>query len=167
MGQGCSLLGMTPTKLDLHSHSPDDTELFAAALAPVLKPGDTILLEGPIGAGKSHFARSAIRRLLPEPEDIPSPTYTIVQTYLTPKAELWHADLYRLGEAGEVHEIGLLAAFEDAICFVEWPDRIGSQAPSTALTLKLSPQAAEERRVLSFSWTDPKWRARLEGIFDA
>ncbi|MEM6588967.1 MAG: tRNA (adenosine(37)-N6)-threonylcarbamoyltransferase complex ATPase subunit type 1 TsaE [Pseudomonadota bacterium] len=158
---------MTLDRLDLHSHSPDDTARFAAALAPLLDAGDTVLLEGPIGAGKSHFTRSAILQILSVPEDIPSPTYTIVQTYLSPKAEVWHADLYRLGNAGEVHEIGLWAAFEDAICFVEWPDRLGTQAPTSALTVTLSPQAEEEDRVLSFSWTDPRWRTRLEGIFDA
>ncbi len=136
------------------------------ALAPVLQPGDTVLLEGPIGAGKSHFTRSAILRLLPEPEDIPSPTYTIVQTYLTPEAEIWHADLYRLGDPAEIHEIGLWAAFEDAICFVEWPDRLGAQTPSSALRITLSPQAEDEHRSLSVSWTDPRWQSRLDGVFD-
>lgn len=157
---------MTSGQIELHSHSPDETAQLAIALAPVLEPGDTVLLDGPIGAGKSHFTRSAILRLLTEPEDIPSPTYTIVQTYLTPKAEVWHADLYRLGDVSEIHEIGLWAAFEDAICFVEWPDRLSEQTPSAALKLTLSPQTDEQCRVLSFSWTDPRWQPRLRGVFN-
>ncbi|MEL7252713.1 MAG: tRNA (adenosine(37)-N6)-threonylcarbamoyltransferase complex ATPase subunit type 1 TsaE [Pseudomonadota bacterium] len=156
---------MKTEHLELHSHSPEETERLASALAPRLRPGDTMLLNGPIGAGKSHFTRAAILQLLPVPEDIPSPTYTIVQTYLTPRAEVWHADLYRLSDPGEIHELGLLAAFEEAICFVEWPDRLGPNAPASALTLTLSPHSDEHTRTLVFSWSDPAWQTRLDGVF--
>ena len=70
--------------------------MLAAALARRLVPGDTVLLEGDVGAGKTHFARGVILALLDVPEDIPSPTYTLVQTYDGRTGEIWHADLYRL-----------------------------------------------------------------------
>ena len=75
---------------------PQATADLAARLGARLQPGDVLLLEGPIGAGKTHFARSLIQSLLTEPEDVPSPTFTLVQVYDTEKGEIWHADLYRL-----------------------------------------------------------------------
>lgn len=156
---------MTDQRLQISSPSPDHTRRIAEALAASLGPGDTILLDGPIGAGKSHFARSAILAMLTEAEDVPSPTYTLVQTYQTPRGEVWHADLYRLGSPEECHELGLWAAFDDAICLVEWPDRLGDAAPETVLTLKIEPQAEPNSRALRFSWMNARWTARMEEVF--
>lgn len=99
--------------------------------------GDCLLLEGQIGAGKSHFARALIRARLGREEDVPSPTFTLVQTYQA-DVEIWHADLYRLGHPDEVLELGLEAAFDDAICLIEWPDRLGRHLPQGAVRLKLT-----------------------------
>ncbi|NHF72949.1 tRNA (adenosine(37)-N6)-threonylcarbamoyltransferase complex ATPase subunit type 1 TsaE [Paracoccus xiamenensis] len=114
----------------------DLTAAFARALAPELGAGDTLLLEGPVGAGKSHFARALIRARLANPaEDVPSPTFTLVQTYDgTPP--IWHADLYRLTDPSEIDELGLIDALEDSIAVIEWPDRM-DPVPG-ALTLRLS-----------------------------
>ncbi|MCP5039214.1 MAG: tRNA (adenosine(37)-N6)-threonylcarbamoyltransferase complex ATPase subunit type 1 TsaE [Rhodobacteraceae bacterium] len=152
-------------------NSPDDTASFAAALAPLLCPGDTILLEGPIGAGKSHFARAVIQTRLANSgkiEDVPSPTFTLVQTYDDVVTEIWHADLYRLTGIGDVDELGLWDAFGTAICLVEWPDRLGSLAPSKALTIKLEQSGAEGVRIAHFSSPDPAWQKRLNlaGLHD-
>ena len=119
--------------------SPDATCAFAQALGSRLSAGDVLLLSGGVGAGKTHFARCLIRALLPTPEDVPSPTYTLVQTYPGPTCEIWHADLYRLSDATEVIELGLAEAFENAIALVEWPDRLGDLAPSDALALEFTP----------------------------
>ncbi|MEL7282731.1 MAG: tRNA (adenosine(37)-N6)-threonylcarbamoyltransferase complex ATPase subunit type 1 TsaE [Pseudomonadota bacterium] len=156
---------MTPLQFKVHSTSPDQTQKIAASLAPVLGPGDTLLLEGPIGAGKSHFARATILALLPQPEDIPSPTYTLVQSYHTGDAEIWHADLYRLGHPHDAHELGLLAAFDDAICLVEWPDRLGADLPDAALTLAFEPQPSPDARHLTFTWSDARWTPRMKEVF--
>ena len=86
-------------------------------------------------AGKTHFARNLIQSLMAEPEDVPSPTFTLVQAYDTPSGEIWHCDLYRLSAAEEVDELGLTEAFDTAICLVEWPDKLGPLAPRGALTL--------------------------------
>ncbi|WP_306006468.1 tRNA (adenosine(37)-N6)-threonylcarbamoyltransferase complex ATPase subunit type 1 TsaE [Aquicoccus porphyridii] len=146
--------------------SPDATARMAAALAPLLRGGDVLLLAGGIGAGKTHFARALIQSLLPVPEDVPSPTFTLVQVYDTPEFEIWHSDLYRLSHPDEVVELGLPDAFESALCLVEWPDRLGDLAPLSALSLDFALDAAEETRQLTMNWTAPEWDSRLEGILD-
>ncbi|SMY07213.1 tRNA (adenosine(37)-N6)-threonylcarbamoyltransferase complex ATPase subunit type 1 TsaE [Flavimaricola marinus] len=116
-----------------------DTQALAARLAEVLHPGDVILLSGPIGAGKSALARALIRARLNNPnEDVPSPTFTLVQTYEHPSGDIWHCDLYRLGHPDEVFELGLDDAFDTAICLIEWPDRLGSLQPKGALTIEMA-----------------------------
>ena len=149
--------------LSINSENPDQTATLARSVAMHLRAGDVILLEGQIGGGKTHFARSVILALLDEPEDVPSPTFTLVQTYETRTAEIWHCDLYRLSHPDEVFELGLVDAFIDAICLVEWPDRLGDLRPASALTLELSANDTPEYRCISASWTNPRWDF-LEGV---
>ncbi|MFN3525110.1 MAG: tRNA (adenosine(37)-N6)-threonylcarbamoyltransferase complex ATPase subunit type 1 TsaE [Paracoccus sp. (in: a-proteobacteria)] len=113
---------------------------LARMLAADLVPGQTVLLDGPVGAGKTHFARAFIRARQGEAaEDVPSPTFTLVQTYDDPMGtEIWHADLYRLTDPSELGELGLDDAMRDAICLIEWPDRLDA-VPKGALTLWLTP----------------------------
>jgi tRNA threonylcarbamoyladenosine biosynthesis protein TsaE len=144
--------------------SPDQTAALAQRLGACLGPGDTLLLQGPIGAGKTHFARSLIQSRLTAPEDVPSPTFTLVQTYEAKEIEIWHADLYRLTSPDEVVELGLTDAFQSAICLVEWPDRLGSLAPQDALTLNFAQGSADETRELTLSWAAPAWATRLSGV---
>ena len=144
--------------------SPDQTAALAQRLGACLGPGDTLLLQGPISAGKTHFARSRIQSRLTAPEDVPSPTFTLVQTYEADGVEIWHADLYRLTSPDEVVELGLTDAFQSAICLVEWPDRLGALAPQDALTLSFAQGNADETRELTLSWAAPAWTTRLSGV---
>lgn len=149
---------MTATQmLTLSLTSPEATCRFATRLGARLMAGDVLLLEGGIGAGKTHFSRCLIQSRLPLPEDVPSPTFTLVQTYETGGAEIWHADLYRLGDVSEVEELGLTEAFDDAICLVEWPDRLGPLSPAEALHLSFAPGPAESARTLTLSWSAERW----------
>ncbi|MGI1662196.1 tRNA (adenosine(37)-N6)-threonylcarbamoyltransferase complex ATPase subunit type 1 TsaE [Palleronia sp. KMU-117] len=150
--------------------SPDATAALARRLAPQLRPGDVILLEGPIGAGKTHFARALISSRLESggrAEDIPSPTYTLVQTYDDGVAEIWHADLYRLSGPDEVVELGLTEAFDTAICLVEWPDRLDPTAAPTALRLTLATAAEENARLVTVSGGSDRLRRAFERAMDA
>lgn len=145
------------------SQSPEQSSDLARAFARLIGPGDTLLLEGDIGAGKTHFARSFIQSLQDHPEDVPSPTFTLVQTYDTRAGPLWHADLYRLSGPDEIVEIGLLEAMEYAICLIEWPDRLGPDTPDTALTLHFAPGASDDARVVTLSSpAETHWQIRLE-----
>ena len=118
--------------------SVHDTEALGARLAALLKAGDTVLLSGDLGAGKTTLARAVIMALCPV-EDVPSPTYTLVQTYETHDGDpLWHCDLYRIENAEELDELGLEDSFEDAICLIEWPDRLGALAPADRLSVELT-----------------------------
>jgi tRNA threonylcarbamoyladenosine biosynthesis protein TsaE len=126
-----------------------ETEALGRRLASLARPGDVILLEGPIGAGKSCLARAFIRARLGEEEEVPSPTFTLVQVYDDDGTEIWHADLYRLTHPDEVWELGLDQAFETAICLVEWPDRLGTHLPPDALTLRLTAKGEGREAVLS------------------
>jgi tRNA threonylcarbamoyladenosine biosynthesis protein TsaE len=146
-----------------HATSPEATAELAECLGSMLSPGDTILLSGPVGAGKTHFARHLIHALLEVPEHVPSPTFTLVQTYDTRAGPLWHVDLYRIGSVQEIEELGLLDAFDTAICLVEWPDRLGDLRPAQALALDLRDGATDEARIIAADWTDPRWDARLAG----
>lgn len=143
--------------------APEATTAFAHTLAPLLSNGDVILLQGGIGAGKTHFARSLIQHLMLEPEDVPSPTFTLVQVYDGPDGEIWHSDLYRLSDPDEAVELGLEEAFETAICLVEWPDRLADLTPENALMMEFSVAEAGVRD-LTLSWSDAKWSARLDTV---
>lgn len=126
-----------------------ETEALGRSLATLAGPGDAILLEGPIGAGKSCLARAFIRARLGEAEEVPSPTFTLVQVYDDDGTEIWHADLYRLTHPDEVWELGLDQAFETAICLVEWPDRLGSHLPPGALTIRLEAKGEGRQAVVT------------------
>lgn len=128
---------MTASLLEIGLPTEADTLKLARALARLLKPGDVVLLEGEIGAGKTSLARGIIRAFVGEDEDVPSPTFTLIQIYEADSATIWHADLYRLGDMQEIVELGLLDAFSDAICLIEWPDRLAEMRPGNALTLSM------------------------------
>lgn len=153
-----------PADLALTLSSPAATTRLAQLMAPGLVPGDTILLGGPIGAGKTHFARAVIQQRLAEAgriEDVPSPTFTLVQTYDDGRAEIWHADLYRLSSPEEISELGLDDAFRNAITLVEWPDRLGDARPPDALDLTLSQGDAPDMRDVVFRGPARRWGDRL------
>ena len=141
-----------------------ELERFAKLFARILNPGDAVLLTGEIGAGKSVFARSAISDLLDHPEDIPSPTFTIVQTYDSSIGEIWHCDLYRLTDISETDELGLEDAFKSAITFIEWPEILGAYTPETSIRIAISIDPETQKRTLGFSGLTTAWQDRLNDV---
>jgi tRNA threonylcarbamoyladenosine biosynthesis protein TsaE len=99
-----------------------ETAAAGAGLAPVLRPGDVVLLSGELGAGKTAFVRGLARALGVPEEDVTSPTFTLVQEYRAPTTVLFHVDLYRLSP-GEVEDLGLDEMIGEGILAIEWPDR--------------------------------------------
>jgi tRNA threonylcarbamoyladenosine biosynthesis protein TsaE len=149
---------MTTTRhINLTLPSPAATCALAQRMGKTLGAGDVLLLSGEIGAGKTHFARCLIQSLLDAPEDVPSPTFTLVQVYETTSGEIWHADLYRLTGPDESVELGLSDAFETAICLVEWPDRLQELAPPNALRLSFVAGTHDNVRHVTADWSSPRW----------
>jgi tRNA threonylcarbamoyladenosine biosynthesis protein TsaE len=131
------------------------TAALGAAIAAVLRPGDTIALHGDLGAGKSTLARAIITALGWD-GDVPSPTFTLVQPYDALPVPVWHCDLYRLGHPAEADALGLFET--DAALLIEWPDRLGPRLPADALVLQLAGSGDAPRRL---TWAAPAaWEAR-------
>lgn len=132
----------------------DATRALGVRLARLLRPGDAILLQGPLGAGKSELARALIRAATADPAlDVPSPSYTLVQSYDTPHGTLHHFDLWRLDGPGGVVELGWDEARE-GIVVVEWAERLGTLRPDDALTIQLLPTAETARTARLAGWGD-------------
>lgn len=113
------------------------TEELGAAIAPILRAGDVVLLAGPLGAGKSCLARGLIRALTRPDEEVPSPTFTLVQTYEA-VVPLAHLDLYRLSRPEEVEELGLDEWLQSGAAAIEWPDRLGPRHYPDRLDIDMS-----------------------------
>lgn len=117
---------------------PDDTERLGAALAPLLRRGEAILLSGGLGAGKSTLARGLIRALTRPDEEAPSPTFTLVQTYQGPAFPIAHFDLYRIERPEELIELGMDEALDEGAIIVEWPDRADPRAFADRLDIEIA-----------------------------
>jgi tRNA threonylcarbamoyladenosine biosynthesis protein TsaE len=130
------------------------TERLGAVIAAKLRPGDAVLLQGPLGAGKTTLARALIRAACGNPAlDVPSPSYTLVQSYETPRFTIHHFDLWRLDGPSALAELGWDEAAADVV-LVEWPDRLQAQRPAHCLTVVLSPAAPDTRMITLEGWDD-------------
>ena len=140
------------------------TGRLGAVIAPMLRPGEAVLLNGPLGMGKSTLARGLIRALTTPNEDVPSPTFTLVQFYeSTPPVA--HFDLYRLTRPDEAHEIGLDEALDLGCALIEWPERLGDNLDRAVGPDRLHIDIAEqgEGRVATLSGAGA-WEARIADV---
>ena len=136
------------------------TARLAAALATLTHPGDALLLCGPLGAGKTAFARAFLRAASDDPAlEVPSPTFTLVQSYATRRGTVHHFDLWRLDGPAALAELGWDEARDD-IVLVEWPDRLGALRPPDALTIALRPATDPDARQAALTG----WPDRIGGL---
>ncbi|MDE0812116.1 MAG: tRNA (adenosine(37)-N6)-threonylcarbamoyltransferase complex ATPase subunit type 1 TsaE [Alphaproteobacteria bacterium] len=140
---------------------------LANCLATLCGSGDVLCLFGDLGAGKTSFARAFIRALTTPNQEVPSPTFTLVQVYETAKSPdslaIWHADLFRLSDSQEIFELGLDDAFADALVLIEWPQRALEFLPLKRLEIHLSfCDKSTERSVVLRG--DARWAGRLHGL---
>jgi tRNA threonylcarbamoyladenosine biosynthesis protein TsaE len=142
------------------------TMVLASRLAATVRPGDIIALYGDLGAGKTTFARGFIEALLGETE-VPSPTFSLVQTYEPSrnddKPAVWHFDLYRLEDASEARELGLEEAFDEGVSLIEWPQRLGNDLPKSRLKFSLKFGNNSEAREAELAG-GPRWAKRLSEL---
>jgi tRNA threonylcarbamoyladenosine biosynthesis protein TsaE len=128
---------MTSPSLTLDLPDEAATAALGVRIGQAARPGDVVALFGDLGAGKTTLARALIRRLAGPETEVPSPTFTLVQTYAAPELAIWHFDLYRLQHASEARELGLEEAV-DGIALIEWPERLGADLPMARLEVRLS-----------------------------
>ena len=143
---------------------PDEaaTAAFAARISALAEIGDVIGLKGDLGAGKTTFARAFIGAR-GGTEEVPSPTFTLVQIYDIGEAPIWHFDCYRLRDPEEAWELGIEDAFRDGVSLIEWPDRLGPLLPKYRLEITfLFADRPEARRAVVAAGGD--WQERLAGI---
>ena len=142
------------------------TTALGQAIAPLLAAGDSLLLYGPLGMGKSTLARGLIRALTTPDEDVPSPTFTLVQFYES-DPPVAHFDLYRLTRPEEAFEIGLDEALDEGAALIEWPERLGDDPArwlgQDRLTITLVEDGASRRATVSGAGA---WEAKLESLND-
>lgn len=129
------------------SKSEADTANFASKIAKSAQPGDIYALHGDLGAGKSVFARGFIRELCGPDTEVPSPTFTLVQTYDAGKADIWHFDLYRIKYPEEIFELGWDEALNNGICLIEWPERAENYLPEVHTDILFTPKEDESRMI--------------------
>jgi tRNA threonylcarbamoyladenosine biosynthesis protein TsaE len=130
------------------------TEALGRRLALVARPGDCILLAGPLGAGKTALARAFLRAAADDPGmEVPSPSFTLVQIYDTKIGPVFHYDLWRLDGSDALAELDWEDAL-DAVVLVEWPDRLGELRPAEALTITLRLGEGEAREAILTGWDD-------------
>ena len=138
------------------------TEALARRLAGVARTGDVIGLSGDLGAGKTTLVRYFIAALDGD-EEVPSPTFSLVQVYELGGKQVWHFDLYRLDRPGDAVELGMEDAFADGISLVEWPERLGALLPSDRLDVRLAIVGEGEARTAEIA-AHGDWRGRLAAV---
>ena len=147
--------------LDLLLPNLKATRNLANALAPLLRPGDIVTLEGSIGIGKTTFIR-ALLETLGCIEEVPSPTFNLLHTYELGSVTFWHFDLFRIERLPDVYELGIEDALEKGICLIEWPKIMAKLLPTERLELEFFYQGEYSRRVSLRG--EEAWKQRLRRV---
>ena len=150
-------------ELSIELESEAATQALAARVAALARAGDAIALRGELGSGKTSFARGFIRALGRGDEEVPSPTFTLVEIYELGALQVWHFDLYRLAKPEEVYELGFEEALAGGVLLIEWPERLGPLLPRERLEVSLSAGSSRDRRRAALRGS-PRWSLRLREL---
>ena len=146
-------------ELSVICRTEDETVAFAQKLSQIAKVGDTFALFGTLGMGKSVFARGFVQSLTAA-EEVPSPTFTLVQSYEAPDFEIYHFDLYRLKAPEEIFELGMEEALYGGVCLIEWPEKMAGWLPENCFKLTITPDAFGRRITISSASAEKLSRLR-------
>ena len=154
-----------PPAVEIDLADRDATRRLARRLARLARPGDVIALGGGLGTGKTALARDFIHTLAGAPCEVPSPTFTLAQTYEIGAVTVWHFDLFRLTRPEDVFELGFEDALAGGITLIEWPERLGALLPADRLDITLGQGAAPDARRARVT-AGGAWAGRLGELAD-
>lgn len=146
-------------EIKIISKTEQDTKEIGQKLAKKAKRGDCYALFGTLGMGKSVMARSFVQELCGD-EEVPSPTFTLVQLYDAPEYTIYHFDLYRLKSAEEIFELGMEDALYDGVCLIEWPEKMAQYLPRNCIKITIAPN--NEERIITISSADEQKLTRIK-----
>lgn len=149
------------SKIDFICTSEEQTENIGKKLANIAQKGDVFALFGTLGMGKSVLSRAFIQSLTTAKE-VPSPTFTLVQTYEAPDFDIYHFDLYRIKSAEEIFELGMEEAIYEGVCLIEWPEKMGAYLPHNIFRVDITPFG--NGRKITIETKDPNKQKRIEKI---
>jgi tRNA threonylcarbamoyl adenosine modification protein YjeE len=155
---------VTP-RAELRLDDSGATRALGRRLAAALRGGDVVALRGPLGSGKTELARALIRARAGAAVEVPSPSFTLVQDYALAGLVIRHIDLYRLQEAAELVELGLLAPEADEVWLIEWPERAGTLLPDDRIDVVLGQGPTPDARIAQLI-AGPGWTERLTALCD-
>lgn len=154
--------------LRLNVSNEDQMLDVAYMLAPHLPKNGVLLIDGAVGSGKTYLCRHLIQAKqkleINYVEDVPSPTFTLVQTYDFKNSEIWHCDLYRVKNNEELFELGLEEGFQNALCLIEWPEKLKSIKIDGVAQLKIKKNSIHSERVLLFQSDSKRWK-KFSNVF--
>ena len=144
-------------------NTEEDTVRLGQKLSSIAKKGDVIAHYGTLGMGKSVFSRAFVKSLT-SANEVPSPTFTLVQVYEAKDFDIYHFDLYRLKSPEEIFEIGMEEALYDGVCLIEWPEKMQGYLPKNIFRLEITPY--EQGRKIKIETTDADKKLRLQELND-
>ena len=144
-------------------NTEEDTVRLGQKLSSIAKKGDVFALYGTLGMGKSVFSRAFVKSLT-SANEVPSPTFTLVQIYEAKDFDIYHFDLYRLKSPEEIFEIGMEEALYDGVCLIEWPEKMQGYLPKNIFRLEITPY--EQGRKIKIETTDADKKLRLQELND-
>ncbi len=151
--------------ISIKTASEQETIFWAQQISPRLQAGDCLAFFGDLASGKSVFSRAIIQQRAGFDIHVPSPTFTLVQTYDQLEPEIWHLDLYRLESSDDALELGIYEAKQDCILLIEWSERLQDALPAASICIHITNGGSSDERILTFKGADDQLKRILPNGF--